>query len=227
MHFTLKTGLAVALLSAATAGQLYAQNNRFQGMDRNRDGVITRGEWRGNDHGVPQRGLERRRRALGRRSAARRPQAGVPPRRRPRLEQDGVINQQDALIGQRFNGYDRNGDGRITLDEWRAANADPGLFSRLDTNHDRTLTIAEYAASNGIDAQGGPRYQFANIDRNRDGWITRNEWNMGDADFTRLDANRDNRISQYEFQSYSKQRQHAVQPSRTAASRPWTRTATA
>src|ERR1700681_2387034 len=46
MNFTLKTGLAVALLSAATAGHLYAQNNRFQGMDRNHDGVITRDKWR-------------------------------------------------------------------------------------------------------------------------------------------------------------------------------------
>ena len=31
--------------------------------------------------------------------------------------------------------------------------------------------------------------------------MTRNEWNMGNADFTRLDANRDNRISRFEFQN--------------------------
>jgi len=117
---------------------------------------------------------------------------------------DGVVNQQDALIGQRFNGYDRDGNGRITEAEWRTSNADTALFSRLDTNRDRTLTIAEYAVTNGVtDAQGGPRLFFTNIDRNRDGWITRNEWNFGDRDFTRLDTNRDNRVSQYEFRSYA------------------------
>ena len=36
---------------------------------------------------------------------------------------------------------------------------------------------------------------------NRDGWVTRNEWNMGTADFTRLDVNRDNRISRFEFEN--------------------------
>src|SRR5213595_2410467 len=49
MNLPLKTSLAVAILSAATAGQVYAQNIRFQGLDRNHDGVITRAEWRGND----------------------------------------------------------------------------------------------------------------------------------------------------------------------------------
>src|SRR5205823_1770770 len=80
---------------------------------------------------------------------------------------------------------------------------DGGLFYRLDSNRDRALTMEEYAAAGATTAQGGPSYQFTNLDRNRDGWITRNEWNMGNAEFDRLDANRDNRISQFEFQSSS------------------------
>jgi hypothetical protein len=79
------------------------------------------------------------------------------------------------------------------------------LFRRLDANRDGYLTMAEYTNAGGYqaDSQGGPAYTFVNIDRNRDGFITRSEWRMGDADFNRLDMNRDNRISNYEFQNES------------------------
>jgi Ca2+-binding EF-hand superfamily protein len=206
----MKTGLAVVLLSAATATQAHAQM-RFQGMDRNRDGVITRNEWRGNDTSFRNEDWNGDGVLSGDEV---RPGARKPAYVGRDWNHDGVVDQQDALIGQRFNGYDRNGDGRITADEWRAASADSGLFYRLDTNRDRALTPDEYAASNlaGTNAQGGPPYQFANIDRNRDGWITRNEWDMGDTDFNRLDTNRDNRISQYEFQSYSNTNSPYLQP---------------
>ena len=204
MKFPLKTGFAVVLLSAATAGQVYAQN-RFQGMDRDRDGVITRAEWRGSDQAFRNQDWNGDGVLSGEEV---RPGAKKPQHVREAVRDwnnDGVVNEQDALIDQRFSAYDRNNDGRITEAEWRTGSADSGLFSRLDANHDRTLTMAEYASGDGFsaDSQGGPRYMFTNVDRNHDGWITRNEWNMDDADFNRLDTNRDNRISQYEFQSYS------------------------
>src|SRR4029079_12702689 len=87
-----------------------------------------------------------------------------------------------------FNNEDWNGDGVLSGDEVRpsARNTSPG--------------DARFCARN---AQGGPAYFFTNVDRNHDGWITRNEWNMGDAEFNRLDVNRDNRVSQHEFQSYA------------------------
>lgn len=174
MHFRLKTGLTVIFISAAAASPAYAQL-RFQGMDRNHDGVITRAEWRGNDASFRNEDWNGDGVLSGEevRPGARKPAYTRDGERD--WNRDGVINQQDALIGRRFNGYDLNGDGRITLDEWQTASADGRLFSRLDTNHDRSLTPDEYAAGNGIDAQGGPRNQFVSIDRNRDGWITRNE----------------------------------------------------
>ena len=36
---------------------------------------------------------------------------------------------------------------------------------------------------------------------NSDGLVTRNEWNMSNADFNRLDVNRDNRVSRFEFEN--------------------------
>ena len=45
--------------------------------------------------------------------------------------------------------------------------------------------MQEYTQGGGfaLDSQGGPSYRFSNIDMNNDGWVTRNEWNMGSADF--------------------------------------------
>jgi hypothetical protein len=128
----LKTTVAVALLSVASASLVHAQT-RFQGMDRDRDGVITRAEWRGSD-------------------AA-------------------------------FRNQDWNGDGVLSGDEVRAGARKP----------------ADYRPD--ISAQGGPRNHFADLDRDGDGWIRRNEWRMGDMDFNRLDLNHDNRVSAFEFRS--------------------------
>jgi hypothetical protein len=201
MRFRLKTGLAVAVLSVAAATQAQAQM-RFQGMDRNHDGVITRDEWRGSDKSFRNQDWNGDNVLSGDEV---RPGARKPPTSDARRDwnNDGVVDNQDVLINQRFHAYDRNGDGRITIDEWRAASADSALFYRLDTDHNRSLTLAEYGTMNGVAAQGGPRFQFPDLDRNRDGWITRNEWNMGNAEFDRLDTNRDNRISRFEFQNYS------------------------
>jgi Ca2+-binding EF-hand superfamily protein len=202
MRFRALTGLTVVLLTVA-ATQAHAQN-RFQGMDRNRDGKISRDEWRGNDTSFDNQDWDGNGVLSGDEI---RPGARKPAYDATRdWNHDGVINQQDAIIGQRFSSFDRNGDGRITQDEWRAASADNGLFYRLDANRDRALTMAEYAASSGVapvPAPGAAEYRFVNIDRNRDGWITRNEWGLGDADFNRLDRNRDNRLSTDEFQAYS------------------------
>jgi len=205
MRMALKISLAVLIASLAGAAQAQAQI-RFQGMDRNHDGVITRDEWRGSDTAFRNADWNCDGVLSGNEV---RPGARKPARRNYNCEyndardvnQDGVAPRQDTLIRQRFNAYDRNGDGRISAAEWRAANADPRLFDRLDSNGDRMLTVAEYSTGNGpqLDSQGGPDNQFRNLDRNRDGWITRKEWNMSSAEFNRLDTNRDNRISANEF----------------------------
>ena len=43
--------------------------------------------------------------------------------------------------------------------------------------------------------------QFNAFDRNRDGWLTRPESGMVAGEFDRLDTNRDNRISRFEFEN--------------------------
>jgi hypothetical protein len=193
MRFPLQIGLAVMVL--ASASDVQAQT-RFQGMDRNNDGQITRAEWRGNDQSFRNQDWNGDGVLSG--------EEVRPGGRRQTWNQDwnrdGRVDNQDAQIAQRFRGYDMNNDNRVAASEWPA---EQRLFTRLDTNRDRFLTIEEYTTGAGfrLDAQGGPANRFSNIDLNRDGWVTRNEWNMGTTDFNRLDINRDNRISRFEFEN--------------------------
>ena len=192
--------ISVAALVLATATTAYTQGRgqmRFQGMDRNGDGVITRDEWRGNDNSFRNQDWNDDGVLSGdevRPGGRRQTNSGEDWNR------DGRIDNADAQIYQRFRGYDVNNDSLVSRNEWPG---DGRLFTRLDTYRDGYLSIQEYAQGGGftLDSQGGPSNRFSNIDTNRDGAITRNEWNMSNADFNRLDVNRDNRLSRFEFEN--------------------------
>jgi len=194
MRFPLQISVAVVVLaSAATAqGQM-----RFQGMDTNGDGVITRREWRGNDNSFRNQDWNGDGILSGDevRTGARR-QTGW----NDDWNQDGRVDNLDNQIAQRFRGYDLNSDSRVGRSEW---SGDARLFTRLDANRDGYVSIQEYSQGGGftLDSLGGASYRFSNIDGNGDGFITRNEWHMNSADFTRLDVNRDNRINRFEFEN--------------------------
>jgi Ca2+-binding EF-hand superfamily protein len=193
MRFPLQIGLAAAVLASATGAQAQM---RHQGMDRNNDGIITRAEWRGNDQSFRNQDWN----GDGVLSGEEVRPGGQRQTWNQDWNRDGRVDNQDAQIAQRFRGYDMNNDNRVASNEWPG---DQRLFTRLDTNRDRFLTMEEYASGGGfrLDSQGGPANRFSNLDLNRDGWIARNEWNMGAADFNRLDINRDGRISRFEFEN--------------------------
>jgi Ca2+-binding EF-hand superfamily protein len=184
---------AVVLASAATAhGQM-----RFQGMDTNGDGVITRSEWRGNNTSFRNQDWNGDGILSGDEV---RPGARRQSNWSQDWNRDGRVDNVDEQMSRRFLGYDTNNDNRVGRSEWTG---DSRLFARLDANRDGYLTMQEYTMGGGfaLDAVGGPSFRFSNIDSNNDGWISRNEWNMGNADFSRLDINRDNRISRFEFEN--------------------------
>ena len=124
------------------------------------------------------------------------------PVRHQDWNRDGIVDHLDAQIAQWYRGYDMDSDGRVATAEWPG---DQRLFTRLDVNRDRYLTVQEYTTGAGfnLDSQGGPANTFSNVDSNRDGWVTRAESRMNTAEFNRFDTNSDNRISRFEFENVS------------------------
>ena len=110
--------LAIALLGSVSlfAPPLVAQQSmRYRDMDRNRDGVITRAEWRGNEQSFRQHD----RNGDGRLSA------------------DEVRAEDGSGIVRDFAAVDLDGNGHVTAQEWRRA------FTELDDNRDGSLTEDE------------------------------------------------------------------------------------
>ena len=120
----------------------------------------------------------------------------------------------------RFDRMDRNGDGRISHDEYMTVAREHAekLFNTIDVQHRGFITLEDIRAARdammsrrGRQAPaGGPwRYledNFAVIDANRDGRITRDEF-LADAtaraekSFARLDANGDGYITRDEYKA--------------------------
>ena len=169
-----------------------AQNNngrrmRFQGMDRDGDGVITRTEWRGN----------------------------IQSFRQQDLNGDGVLSgnevwvpagQQDPLFGDRnidqrgltaaFRRADVNNDGVIDRDEWYG---DLPTFERVDRNDDGRINRTEFLGDDAVGTSGSA--SFNELDRNGNGVVTANEWIGPRAEFNRLDADDDGVVTRDEYRS--------------------------
>ena len=194
MRLPLQMTLAAAVLATATAA---SAQMRFQGLDRDNDGVITRAEWRGNDVSFRNQDWNGDGILSGEEV---RPGARRQTNWSQDWNRDGRVDSLDAQISQRFHGYDMNNDNRVARSEWPG---DARLFTRLDTTRDGYLSMQEYTQGGGftLDSQGGPSYRFSNMDMNNDGSVSRNEWPMASTDFNRLDVNRDNRISRFEFEN--------------------------
>lgn len=114
---TLIRGLAMTAGLALMSPLAAEAQGRFNGLDRNRDGVITRAEWRGNDTSF----------------------------RNHDRNGDGVLSGAELKEGSTalvpvWWGYDSNRDGRITRNEWPGVGGD---FDVLDTNDDGWLSRGE------------------------------------------------------------------------------------
>jgi len=104
--------IGTLLLPATTTAQ---DQMRFRAMDRNRDGVVTRAEWQGNDQSFRQQD---------------RNGDGI-------LSGDEVRVAQGADLVNVFASADADGNGQVTVQEWRR------VFTQLDVNRDGLLTEGE------------------------------------------------------------------------------------
>lgn len=118
------------------------------------------------------------------------------------------------LIDARFVAMDANKDGQLSRQEIEAAEAKAqaqrltalnqrreAAFKKLDTNKDGQLNLAEFNAGAPIPPQPKPDGSKAMVrmDGNKDQVVTIQEYRAGpNADFDKLDANKDGRLSPQE-----------------------------
>jgi Ca2+-binding EF-hand superfamily protein len=146
-----------------------AREERFEDIDHNNDGVLSRSEWHG-DWATFNR-LDR--------------------------NDDGVVTwrefRQPAPAenrSTRFQELDTNRDGRISRREWPG---DWESFSILDRSRDGFLSRAEYLNTTRLSDR------FGYLDNDDDGNLSRSEWLGSAETFNAMDRNRDGRVSRTEF----------------------------
>ena len=169
------------------------RERRFQTLDRNRNGVISRGEWRGEtmDFDDVDRNGDNR------------------ITLEECLDMDASDDYGPGATGRegRFARMDRNGDGVLTRSEWRESSS----FSRADRNGDGVVTRREYLNAdvlyeptyddNNYDNQysGSRSERFRDLDVDGNGYVSRFEWPYDRSEFDMLDRNRDGRLTASEF----------------------------
>ena len=187
MRFFIATGAVVCLAAIAQNPAIAADDQRqatirFQGMDTNRDGIITRDEWRGSPRSFTVHDWNGDGRLSGNevRIGAAPSRAGAPP--------EDFNDWSQA----RFTWLDTNRDNRVTRTEWKYDRED---FYRVDRNGDGIVTWREFQIGTEDDDRGD---RFADLDMNNDNRIERTEWHASQATFTWLDRNRDGVLTRAE-----------------------------
>lgn len=183
------------VLTLATLGLAFttveAQSRyRFQVMDRNNDGVITRDEWRGSDRSFERHDWNRDGRLSGDEI-----RLGARDQSYNWEQADHDPNWRERNLSytkQAFNNLDHNRDGRLTANEWHYQIE---TFHRIDRDRDNSVSLPEFL---GVGYDDDRDDDFDDLDYNNDGVVSQNEWHGGNREFRDLDRNNDGRLSRYE-----------------------------
>lgn len=113
-------------------------------------------------------------------------------------DKNGILTRDEAkaaLLAQpkkesvNWKKLDTNGDGYITVREWEGDMAD---FDALDTDGDRVLSKYDRElAKEKRRAEG----RMEAYDKDKDGYVSREEWPADAATFAQRDRNRDERLT--------------------------------
>jgi len=95
-----------------------------------------------------------------------------------------------ADVERWFKNYDTNADGKLTRDEFRLGGRT--FFDGLDLDKDNILTREESLKAL---QQQPTEVDLVALDTDRDGFVTRREWQGDQAAFDKLDVDRDGVIS--------------------------------
>jgi Ca2+-binding EF-hand superfamily protein len=184
---------SVCLMCAGAPDRAGAQNRaarmRFEAMDTNHDGAISRKEWQGSDRSFRVHDWNRDGELSG-------DEVRIGAQRNARWEDadhaPGRAERYVSWTQAGFNNLDHNRDRRITQNEWHY---DVETFRRVDRNRDGALDQAEFVGTEFDDDRGD---NFDDLDMNNNGRVERNEWHAALDEFSRLDTNRDGALSRFE-----------------------------
>lgn len=171
-----KVGMMALVLASAMVVPATAQ--RFQGVDDDRDGRITRGEWRGNARSFDRHDVD------GNGVIERDELPSEMRRATPQADND----RRPARGGAAVDKLDRNRSGVVEGFEW-PYNAN--VFHQLDKDANSVLSQDEL---NNISSA-----TMQQLDTNRNNRIDTDEWPGGFAQFDKLDENGDGKISSNEY----------------------------
>jgi Ca2+-binding EF-hand superfamily protein len=179
---------SLSLISSPTTAEAQTRM-RFQGMDKNNDGRITRDEWQGSARSFDVQDWNNDGVLSGNevRTGAQRDSRWEDADHNPNWRERNLSWTRSA-----FTNLDHNRDGRLTPNEWHY---DIESFRRVDRNRDNALNLNEFLGQGVDDARG---VDFDDMDYNNDGVVARNEWQGGTREFNALDRNRDGRLNRYE-----------------------------
>lgn len=109
----------------------------------------------------------------------------------------GLANDPGASRSATVGWADTNADGVVTLDEARAAAG--RFFGRFDGDHDGVVTRDEAQAARSGPTRERVHARFAELDRDRDGALSRWESHLPPRRFARVDRDADGRLSEDEL----------------------------
>lgn len=181
--------VVLAMPASADAQRPAEGSMRFQAMDTNRDGIIQRSEWRGNDRSFANQDWNGDGQLSGN-------EVRVGANRNQNLEEaDHLPNRYERFVSWTqagFNNLDHNRDRRIAANEWHY---DRETFRRVDRNRDGSLDQTEFLGGDIDDARDA---SFDDLDWNNNGRVEASEWYGSESVFSSMDQNRDGVLSRFE-----------------------------